>query len=665
VKIGRPNYWRHTWHKSEAAAEFGLEFAHWDAFCPSCKRPMKVELISKTEVSALRTESKSKGKYAYVIALWGCSKEYVIGAMVLGQSLRQTGTKHDLVCMHTADVPEGFIRLLSLVWKCEVIEHVDYAVERLSFSDQCLRFGKVFTKLRVFGLVEYEKVVMMDIDMLVLQSIDDLFELPAPAAMRRGSVNEGYNTYHGCDLDGSCFFQGRNSDERLSWGQGTGINAGVMLLEPSLETLERMLEEINDASHPAHIKGNGPEQDYLSRYFADAPWKHIAVAYNYQLHQMFHSLRPKHVHWADRMKYLDEGKIKVIHYSGEPYAKPWCRVFDEELWPDRGHDEAFLLKIALAYRSYRLWILRDPYTWDSVNDDDENAAYTLGEDGFVYEKESNFTQRAEVPKYAAEGTMRVLRHSMVAWLDTFTRLETETGLNLVAELQQVLLGAPSDDAEEPTTATAAAAGESPAVANAPDTTAVEVSSARPPVGGREAAKPYMKYINRNGWAREVPTLKGDAETNEGLVKVTVTCCARPQAQFVYFSFGASPQDVHLELTADAQFKGVVGQAMGQEPRAFNMQSEFDERVNALGIWLDAVDNGKVVVLAVLGLQGSELEAVLEMLANMEIPQGPVDDDITVLAIAGFKDDVRPWWRTQASVDVAYVSIAAVQAASRS
>merc|ERR1740127_400645 len=107
--------------------------------------------------------------------------------MVLGHSLRKTGSKHALICMHTDDVPPGFVRLLSALWECRVMEHVKACTEKLSFQDdQPHRFDKVFTKLRVLALTDFAKVLMMDIDLIVLDNIDELFELRTPAALRRG-----------------------------------------------------------------------------------------------------------------------------------------------------------------------------------------------------------------------------------------------------------------------------------------------------------------------------------------------------------------------------------------------------------------------------------------------------------------------------------------------
>lgn len=183
---------------------------------------------------------------------------------------------------------------------------------------------------------------MMDIDLLVRSNIDELFDLPAPAAMRRG-MNEWGLSRHGRPIDGRVFFLGEDkSQPRWSWGQGTGINAGVMLWRPSEDVFEEMVAELSEPNHPEHVKGNGPEQDYLSRFWADAPWTYIGAQYNFQLHQMFFSLHPDRCRYAERANLLkNPDEIKIVHYSGKPTAKPWHRVLDEawkDFWPGRHRD---------------------------------------------------------------------------------------------------------------------------------------------------------------------------------------------------------------------------------------------------------------------------------------------------------------------------------------
>merc|ERR1719491_2148268 len=160
-----------------------------------------------------------------------------------------------------------------------------------------MHFAQVFTKLHVLGLVEYSKVLMLDVDILVNHNVDDLFEIDAPAAMRRGpAVGHG----HGERIDCRYFFGGACKGQN-NWGQNTGINAGVMLLKPDANAYATALAEVANDSHPEHIRGKGPEQDYLSRFYAGphenipgTGWHHLDSTYNFQLHQMYFSLNPKY-----------------------------------------------------------------------------------------------------------------------------------------------------------------------------------------------------------------------------------------------------------------------------------------------------------------------------------------------------------------------------------
>ncbi|CAK0907161.1 unnamed protein product [Prorocentrum cordatum] len=246
----------------------------------------------------------------------------------------------------------------------------------------------------------------MDSDILVRENIDSLFQLRAPAALHRG-VACGYA--HGERINGRHFFGGTrpgfDANSQFwsssaagnfatvrgpwSWGQSGGINAGVMLFEPDLETLKLCLSEVTESSHPEHIPGSGPEQDYLSRFYA-GEWSHINVAYNFQLHQMYFM-----VAWLDEGSHADRKEfllrpelIKAFHYSADP--KPWARLFSASL--SSLDDPAWAEEVKSKFSGYRAWILKDPeYKYlDSYGEDDE----------------------PEVPKWAVEATDRVVALSL-------------------------------------------------------------------------------------------------------------------------------------------------------------------------------------------------------------------------------------------------------------
>ena len=62
-------------------------------------------------------------------------------------------------------------------------------------------------------LVEYDKVLVLDLDIVVLQPLDDLFNLPAPAALARGANDK----QHGEKLDGRNFFAVENRKRHRGW----------------------------------------------------------------------------------------------------------------------------------------------------------------------------------------------------------------------------------------------------------------------------------------------------------------------------------------------------------------------------------------------------------------------------------------------------------------
>ena len=297
----------------------GASYLWWNSWCPCCRRPLDLQLKREPDALPRSLPPSVVPRYAYVAALWGANPGFSLGGLVLGASLRRHGTKHDLVLLHTDDVPDSARLMLSEIWTLKLVERV--SGDPGLFVTPGTRFDGVFTKLHVFGLTEYTKVLMMDLDLAVLCCLDELFELPAPAAMHRNSWGAG----HGDRINGRQFFVGDTADADgniYEWCQCGGINAGIMLLEPDGNLHKQVLRDVTLRYHPERIPGNGPEQDYLSRVFAPS-WSHIGAAYNFQLHRLFHSLEPALWYGVSDPLLLPErlrlrvGDVKVVHFSGE------------------------------------------------------------------------------------------------------------------------------------------------------------------------------------------------------------------------------------------------------------------------------------------------------------------------------------------------------------
>ena len=233
------------------------------------------------------------GRYAYVTTLYG-NNIYLAGALVLGHSLMKTRTSYDTIILVTPDVSPQYKSYLKTVYT-NVIDIEYTTVSSNIFSEENTRFKDVFTKLECLALEQYNKIILLDIDMIIAKNIDHLFKLNTPAACLKR-----YYVPYGKIIPKNMICK----DNRLVGS----INAGLMLLEPNLEEWEAIKKDI--ANNNQINKYKYPEQDYLSLRYC-GHWTSITFNYNFQFGL---TERVKKCHYK-----IDD--IYVIHYSSS--YKPW------------------------------------------------------------------------------------------------------------------------------------------------------------------------------------------------------------------------------------------------------------------------------------------------------------------------------------------------------
>ncbi len=260
-------------------------------------------------------------KYAYVTVLYG-NNIYLTGAIVVGYTLMKTNTALDRVILVTPDVSDEYKLYLADVFT-HVIDIEYTKVSSEIFSEQNTRFRDVFTKLESLGLTQYDKIILLDLDMIIAQNIDHLFKLSAPAAC----LKRFYVPY-GKPIPASMICQGKKLVG--------SINAGLMLLKPDLEEWDLIKKDIVQDKQINKYKY--PEQDYLSLRYC-GKWTSITFNYNFQFGL---TNRVKKCHYK-----IDD--IYVIHYSSS--YKPWS-----DLIPDReiSDDEKQFKQQHQKY--YDLWL---------------------------------------------------------------------------------------------------------------------------------------------------------------------------------------------------------------------------------------------------------------------------------------------------------------------
>ncbi|MGA7872175.1 MAG: glycosyltransferase [Candidatus Binatus sp.] len=109
-------------------------------------------------------------RFAYVF--YATDDAYAAGAIIAATALRRTGAGRDI----------GFVFIYhgvspAMVTRARHANFILREVEPLRFT-RGKYYRDCLTKLRIFQLVEYERVVFIDSDSLPLQNLDHLFTLP-------------------------------------------------------------------------------------------------------------------------------------------------------------------------------------------------------------------------------------------------------------------------------------------------------------------------------------------------------------------------------------------------------------------------------------------------------------------------------------------------------
>ena len=260
---------------------------------------------------ALRADSPAKAKTAYVTLV--TNQDYVLGAKALMRSIALTGTRADKVVLHTgaltrealAPVKQYDVRLIetellptSHAFNLRHSRKAQHAAapftkgEKPSFHTPLDNFAK----LRLWQLTEYESVVFIDADALMLRNCDKLFNYPEFSATP--NVYEGLADFH-------------------------RLNSGVFTARPSAATFEDMLAmlDVEDAFWPR------TDQTFLQHYFPD--WHGLPVFYNMLQYVWFNM--PALWSWD---------AVHIVHYQ---YEKPW-----QEAHP-KAHKLAALIELWQAY----------------------------------------------------------------------------------------------------------------------------------------------------------------------------------------------------------------------------------------------------------------------------------------------------------------------------
>ncbi|KAJ7977979.1 Hexosyltransferase [Quillaja saponaria] len=221
-------------------------------------------------------------RLAYATVLHS-SEAYVCGAIALAHSIRQSKSTIDLLLLADDSITNKSIRgLRAAGWKISRIERI------LSpFAKKGTYNEWNYSKLNIWKLTDYDKVIFIDADFLVLKNIDQFFYYPQLSA----SPNDN-----------------------------TLFNSGLMVIEPSKCMFDELMEK------RFSVKSyNGGDQGFLNEIFIW--WHRLPSKLNFL--KIFES-NDKNIHHE-----IPED-VYTIHYLG---VKPWFCYKDYDCNWDKFHTE--------------------------------------------------------------------------------------------------------------------------------------------------------------------------------------------------------------------------------------------------------------------------------------------------------------------------------------
>ncbi|KAG5984731.1 hypothetical protein E4U55_003503 [Claviceps digitariae] len=262
---------------------------------------------------------------------------YLPGLLTLAHSLRAVHTKYPLVALHTPSLPPSALAALHARQIPSLA--VPFLTPRSGKRyDQDPRFNDCWTKLTVFQLTQFSRLVCLDSDMLVLRNMDELMDLPLDDAVEdsTGTSRRLFAASHACVcnplrkthypstwMPSNCAFTAQHADPSLAQTQGRdpsltlgALNSGLLVVNPSRVLFAQILERME--SHGEEY--TFPDQDLLADLY-QGRWAPLPYVYN-----ALKTMRREGVHTAI---WRDES-VKNVHFILSP--KPWEEVDEQGEW---------------------------------------------------------------------------------------------------------------------------------------------------------------------------------------------------------------------------------------------------------------------------------------------------------------------------------------------
>lgn len=233
-----------------------------------------------------------KKNYSYVSLLTNDSYSY--GIVLLVESMKAVKTKYPLHVLVTKNVSNAVLELLNQLENVtyEIVDYIPITEEIYEFNKKknpalAVTWKNCWTKFRIFNLIQFDKIVFLDADIMLMKNLDHLFTKKHMTAALDG---EYFNLWPGWDH----------------------FNSGCLVVEPSQEEFNNILkyaQSLKKEDLPDYVFA---DQELLNFYYKDWPQKK-------ELHlNKYYNIFPPYVQQS-QIEDLDKN-CYFMHYVGR---KPW------------------------------------------------------------------------------------------------------------------------------------------------------------------------------------------------------------------------------------------------------------------------------------------------------------------------------------------------------
>ena len=259
---------------------------------------------------------------AYVTLMFG-GDAYTQGCVVLAQSLQHTA--YHKVCMVTNDVSANAREILIASGWDEIIEVPYIECKNIQSSISKSRYSwisKSLTKFNMMNLVKYKKVLFLEPDMIIVHSIDHLFEMPTPSGMF-----SSFSSYPRDTRTISPYWTLKHGDYVQPWmipeafhNYGHGPIGAPLIIKPDKQLFDKLVYEIANRKVFGYTKPYSSGIDEIT--FA---WFYSIVCKipMYHIHEKYGWVPWKH----PRVDDVEWDKPYANHFFG--VDKPWLCTRDK------------------------------------------------------------------------------------------------------------------------------------------------------------------------------------------------------------------------------------------------------------------------------------------------------------------------------------------------